>query len=97
MVNIGFAREKSFMTEPISFAGKVELFEDRKHNEDLIQVIEEYLNGDNPSINLPWDITVTPFMYDVYRSACKIPYGETRSYKDIAFMAGTPKGARAVL
>jgi len=36
MVNIGFAREKSFMTEPISFAGKVELFEDRKHNEDLI-------------------------------------------------------------
>jgi len=35
-------------------------------------------------------------MYNVYRSACAIPYGETKTYKDVAFMAGAPKGARAV-
>ena len=35
-------------------------------------------------------------MYNVYRTACKIPYGETKTYKDIACMAGAPKGARAV-
>jgi len=35
-------------------------------------------------------------MHNVYRSACKIPYGETKTYKDIAVMAGAPKGARAV-
>lgn len=95
-VNIGFAIEKRFMTELISSAPKAELFEDRKQNEGLIEIIEAYLRGDNPAINVPWDITVTPFMYNVYRSACEIPYGETKTYKDIAFMIGTPKGARAV-
>jgi len=39
---------------------------------------------------------VTPLQYNVYRSACIIPCGETRTYKDITFMAGTPKGTAIV-
>jgi len=95
-VKIGFAKEKSVMTEINSFTGKAELYKDRKHNENLIDVIENYLKGGNPSIDVPWDIKASPFIYNVYRSACTIPYGETKTYKDIAFMAGTPRGARAV-
>ena len=95
-VKIGFSRDQSFFTQLKSFLPKSELFEDRKHNEGLIKVIENYLRGDNQSIDLPWDINTSLFMYNVYRNACKIPYGETKIYKDIAFMVGTPKGARAV-
>jgi len=96
MVKISVARENSFMAELISSVPTAELIEDRTHNEGLIGIIEAYLKGNNPTINVPWDIHVTPFMYNVYRSACTIPYGETRTYKDVAFMAGVPKGARAV-
>lgn len=38
----------------------------------------------------------TPFMQRVWSELCKIPYAETRSYRDIAVAAGVPKGARAV-
>jgi len=96
MVKLYFEKENSFMTELISSAPNAELIEDRTHNEGLIGIIEAYLKGNNPTINVPWDINVTPFMYNVYRSACAIPYGETKTYKDVAFMAGAPKGARAV-
>jgi len=96
MVKLDFDRENSFMTELISSAPNAELIEDRTHNEGVIGIIEAYLKGNNLAINVPWDINVSPFMYNVYRSACTIPYGETKTYKDVAFMAGTPKGARAV-
>lgn len=95
-VKMGFARDQNFMPELKSFLPEAEFFEDRRHNEALINIIEAYLKGDNPSIDLPWDINATPFMYNVYRSTCKIPYGETKTYNDIASMVGTPKGARAV-
>jgi len=96
MVKLDGVRENSFMTELITYAPNAELIEDRTHNEGLIGIIEAYLKGNNPAINVPWDINVTPFMYKVYRSSCTIPYGETKTYKDVAFMAGTSKGARAV-
>jgi len=96
MVKLDFAKENSFMTELIFSAPNAELIEDRTHNEGLIGIIEAYFKGNNPSINVLWDINVTPFRYKVYRSACTIPYGETKTYKDVAFMAGTPNAARAV-
>ena len=95
-VKIGFTREENFIHELKSFAPRADFFEDFKPNETLINVIEAYLRGDNPIVDLPWDINVTPFMQNVLKDVCKIPYGETRSYKDIAFMVGTPKSARAV-
>jgi len=93
-VKIGFT--ENFITELNTFLEGAEFFEDYRPNETLINVIEAYLKGDNPQIDLPWDINATSFMYKVWKSVCRIPYGETRSYKDIAFMIGSPKGARAV-
>jgi O-6-methylguanine DNA methyltransferase len=96
MVQLGLAKENSFMAELTNSAPNAELIEDRTHNEGLIEIIEAYLDGKNPAMKVAWDINVTPFMYNVYRSACTIPYGETKPYKDVACMAGVPKGARAV-
>jgi len=40
------------MTELISSAPNAELIEDRTHNEGLIGIIEAYLKGNNPTINV---------------------------------------------
>jgi methylated-DNA-[protein]-cysteine S-methyltransferase len=96
MVALRFRSESDSIHKLIPFVPNAELIEDRSHNEGIIGIIEAYLNGDNPAMDIPWDIHVTAFMYNAYKSACTIPYGETRTYKDIAITAGAPGGARAV-
>ena len=39
---------------------------------------------------------ITPFQRDVWRAICRIPYGETRTSKQLAAMAGHPPAVRAV-
>lgn len=95
-VSVGFTRRENFVSELTASAPRGQIVEDRRHNEALIKVIENYLKGVNPLVDLAWDIDATPFRYDVWRAACTIPYGETRSYKYVACMVGRPKGARAV-
>lgn len=41
-------------------------------------------------------LTATPFQRDVWRAICRIPFGETRTYKQLAAMAGHPAAIRAV-
>jgi O-6-methylguanine DNA methyltransferase len=43
-----------------------------------------------------FDRGCTPFQIEVYQATSLIPYGETRSYLEIASQIGRPKAARAV-
>lgn len=54
------------------------------------------LSGWQPHPDLPLDLRTTAFEGRVYEELCKIPYGHTRSYKDIAVAMGRPGAARAV-
>ena len=56
----------------------------------------EYLTGERKSFDLPFKLTGTDFQNRVWRALCEIPYGETRSYKQIAEAIGNPKAVRAV-
>jgi len=47
-------------------------------------------------LDLPLDIRGTAFQQRVWHALCAIPYGETRSYSDIARAIGAPKAARAI-
>lgn len=59
--------------------------------------IERYLAGELRSFNLPIDWTgYTRFQQAVLRETLRIPYGETRSYGEIAAAIGNPMAARAV-
>ena len=58
--------------------------------------LEEYLAGRRKDFNVPLHAEGTPFMRRVWDALCKIPYGETRSYKDIAVSIGQPGAMRAV-
>jgi len=58
--------------------------------------IEEYLAGKRKKFTLPLVMRGTEFQTAVWRALQDIPYGKTRSYKEIAAAIGRPKAVRAV-
>ncbi len=55
-----------------------------------------YFAGKRKKFSLPFDIAGTEFQKEVWRALAEIPYGETRSYAEIARQIGRPKAVRAV-
>ena len=58
--------------------------------------LTEYLTGKRREFTLPLAPVGTPFMSKVWKCLCTIPYGQTRSYGEIARTIGSPGAARAV-
>lgn len=58
--------------------------------------IDEYLSGTRRAFSLPLNPQGTPFEQEVWRALLTIPYGETRTYGEIAKAVGRPKACRAV-
>lgn len=56
----------------------------------------EYFEGKRITFDVPIRLEGTNFQTKVWEELRKIPYGETRSYGEIAKQVGVPKGARAV-
>ena len=61
-----------------------------------IQMLESYLNGETQILNLPLDIQGTAFQRKVWNYLQSIPYGEIRTYTEVAKGIGQPKAIRAV-
>jgi AraC family transcriptional regulator of adaptative response/methylated-DNA-[protein]-cysteine methyltransferase len=55
-----------------------------------------HLDGRQPHLDLPVDVRGTAFQWKVWRYLQQIPYGETRSYSDVARAIGAPASVRAV-
>lgn len=58
--------------------------------------LAEYFAGNRREFTLPLDLRGTPFQLACWDALLAIPYGETRSYADIARTVGRPAGFRAV-
>ncbi len=56
----------------------------------------EYLKGKRRIFDFPCELNGTAFQKNVWNALCQIPYGETRTYKQIAMAIGNPKASRAV-
>ena len=56
----------------------------------------EYLAGARRDFDLPLAPQGTPFQQRVWAALREIPYGQTRSYRELALAAGSPRGYRAV-
>lgn len=75
-----------------------ELIEDHQHPM-LLRVkkqLEQYFAGQRQQFDLPLDFQGTTFQQQVWQALLAIPYGETRSYKEIAVQLGNEKAVRAV-
>lgn len=58
--------------------------------------LEEYLDGKRIVFDIPLNPSGTDFQAKVWAELRKVPYGETRTYKDIALAIGNPNASRAV-
>ena len=58
--------------------------------------LTEYFSGKRKNFELPLAPKGTPFQQKVWTALQTIPYGETRSYQQIAEQIGSPKACRAV-
>lgn len=75
-----------------------ELIQDHQHPM-LLRVkkqLEQYFAGQRQQFDLPLDFQGTDFQQQVWQTLLTIPYGETRSYKEIAVQIGNEKAVRAV-
>ena len=61
-----------------------------------VQALTRHLEGASPDIDLPLDMKGTAFQWKVWEALRGIPYGETRTYREVACAIGAPKAARAV-
>lgn len=65
-------------------------------NRAAIAQIVEYLEGKRCAFDLELDLHGTGFQMEVWTSLRDIPYGETRSYAELAAIIGRPNAVRAV-
>ncbi|MDM1270864.1 methylated-DNA--[protein]-cysteine S-methyltransferase [Acinetobacter indicus] len=63
---------------------------------DAQQQLNEYFQGQRQTFELPLDFEGTEFQKKVWQALLNIPFGETRSYRQIAEQVGSPKAVRAV-
>lgn len=61
-----------------------------------LKVLIRHLEGSEPHLDLPLDVRATAFQRKVWEELQRIPYGETRSYRDVAKALGNVKAVRAV-
>ncbi len=82
--------KKIFDEDVSDFGTKTELT-NKAYNQLL-----EYFDGKRKFFDVPYKLNGTDFQKRVWSALCDIPYGETRSYKDIAIAVGNEKASRAI-
>ena len=84
----------------IEIVNGTEKFDGKEEETELInktyKELDEYFRGKRKTFDIPLKIEGTEFQKKVWNELLEIPYGETRSYLDIAKRVGNPKASRAV-
>lgn len=71
--------------------------EDAKRVKPYAKELAEYIDGKRRAFTIPVDWTLfTPFQREALQAVFRIPYGETRTYLDIAQQINRPHASRAV-
>lgn len=68
----------------------------KKQFDSWMTALNRHLQGLEPQLDLPMDVRGTAFQLIVWRYLQKLPYGEVRSYSEVAMAIGKPSAARAV-
>ncbi|CCD29433.1 putative Methylated-DNA--(protein)-cysteine S-methyltransferase [Candidatus Glomeribacter gigasporarum BEG34] len=72
------------------------LIEDAQAIESLMTPIRSYLHMQSRTLEVPFDTRASAFCETVWGALRRIPYGQTRSYTEIAAAIGAPRAVRAV-
>ena len=63
---------------------------------DAVEQLESYFAGERFEFDIEMELVGTPFQRNVWAALLTIPYGDTRSYGEIAAQIGSPGAFRAV-
>ncbi len=74
----------------------IRIQEDADYNHKVVAELNEYFTGNLRQFSVPLDLRGTDFQLRVWKLLQEIPYGETRSYGQIASALGRPAASRAV-
>jgi methylated-DNA-[protein]-cysteine S-methyltransferase len=80
----------------IEFGGRGENSHSSPLMRETIQQLRLYFAGDLETFDLPLELIGTEFQKRVWNALLTIPYGQTRSYTQIAQQIGAPRAVRAV-
>jgi O-6-methylguanine DNA methyltransferase len=75
---------------------RIQLIESKTALAPYLLELDEYFSGERRDFSIPLDLRGTPFQLACWRALLAIPYGETRSYGDIARTIGHAQAFRAV-
>ncbi len=75
---------------------RAELRRDRNGLSTAVRELVRYLEGRQTEFDLPLDVRGTAFQCRVWEELLRIPYGQTRTYGEVARAVGAPGAARAV-
>jgi epoxyqueuosine reductase len=81
---------------PDATKSKRRYVEDESGTKPFMEELEAYFRGELREFTLPLDLRGTEFQKQCWQALLGIPYGETRSYADIARAVGRPTAFRAV-
>ncbi|MGN0550920.1 MAG: methylated-DNA--[protein]-cysteine S-methyltransferase [Acutalibacteraceae bacterium] len=87
----GFVTELGFLSH-----NSVDYVNPSKITDETAKQIEEYIKGQRKSFDIPIKPSGTDFQITVWENLVKIPYGETRTYLEIARQIGRPQACKAV-
>ena len=94
---IGFAEpDEALMGDLCRRFPKAHVITDDATLSDTVQAVLAFLHEPKQALDLPLDLRGTAFQQRVWRTLCGIPAGETRTYAQLAALAGHPKAIRAV-
>jgi methylated-DNA-[protein]-cysteine S-methyltransferase len=72
------------------------LLQDDARMQNYAREMAEFMCGERTRFTIPFDLRGTPFQLAVWDALGQIPFGETRTYSDIARQIGRPDAVRAV-
>ena len=90
LMGVGLLRARDWTKERETWVERPEVFR------EIIGQLQGYFSGTLKRFEMPISLSGTEFQRSIYRQLINIPYGETRSYSDIAEAIGNKKAVRAV-
>ncbi len=96
LCRLSFTRNPRLFLEELSAPGMPHWNDRHPVLEEAARQLADYFHGRRREFRLPLDLDGTPFQLSVWRALETIPYGETRSYRDVARQVGRPAATRAV-
>ena len=98
LVRVDFGISQTSFERAVRKQTKSEIEYEPKKVDEIVEQIKEYLTGNRREFDLKidWSVLASDFQRDALRKVFSIPYGETRTYAEIAAQIGHPLAFRAM-